>query len=135
MLTLEIVYTDPDLIECAVSARSGSFRAATSIYFTSASLLELATAIAGFPSRQGDRREFAAETLGDTFRLQLDTFEATGRCIATVGITDARDTDQSATIRFPVYACDIDAFERDVRVLSKNEEGIAKLSAHATSAV
>ena len=132
MLTLEIVYTDPDLIECVVSARCGSFRAATSTYFTSDSLLELATAITGFPSCQGDHREFAAVTLGDTFRLELDTFEATGRCIATVSITDARDTDQTAIIRFPVYAGDIDSFERDVRVLSKSEQGIATLGAHAT---
>jgi hypothetical protein len=135
MLTLEIVYTDPDLIECVVSARRGSFRAATSIYFTSDSLSEFAKAIAGFPSHQGDHREFAAETLGDTFRLQLDTFEATGRCIATVSITDARDTHQAATIRFPVYAGEIDSFERDVRTLSKNEHGSAMLGAQATSAV
>jgi hypothetical protein len=135
MVTLEIVYTDPDLIECVICAQSGSFRAATSIYFTSDSLLELASVIAGFPSLQGDHREFAAETLGDTFRLELDTFEATGRCIATIVITDARHTQQSATIRFAVYAGEVDSFERDIRALSKNEEGIATLGAHAASAV
>ena len=135
MLTLEIVYTDADLIECVISVRSRSFTGATSIYFTSDSLVQFAAAVAGFPSRAGDHREFDAESLGDTFRLQLDTLEASGRCTATVEIADARDMPQRAVICFAVYAGDVDAFETDLRTLSRSEEGIAALGASATSAI
>ncbi len=129
MLTLEIVYTDADLIECVVSARSPSFSGATSIYFTSDSLVRFAAAISGFPSQVGDHREFDAESLGDTFRLQLDTLEASGLCTATVEIADARDMPQRAIITFGVYAGDVDSFEAGLRTLSRSEEGIATLGA------
>jgi hypothetical protein len=133
MLTLEIVYTDADLVECVVSARSGAFAAAVSLYFTSGSLLELAQSVAGFPAQRGDHREFKAESLGSAFSLRLDASEAAGRCTATVEIVD--DTPQSAVIRFSVYAGDVDSFERAVRLLSESEEGVATLGARATSAV
>jgi hypothetical protein len=135
MLTLEVVYTDPDLIECVVSASSKSFAAATSIYFTCDALAEFASGIAGFPLQPGDHREFDAETLGSTFRLELDTAEPAGRCIAAVQIADAREVHQSAVVRFSVYAGDIDSFVTDLRRMSESEEGIATLGARATSAV
>jgi len=135
MLTLEIVYTDADIVECVVSARSGSFSGATSIYFTADSLLQFADAVSRFPLHADDHREFDAESLGDTFKLQLDTFEASGLCTATVEIADARHTPQRAIITFGVYAGDIDSFEAGLRTLSRSEEGKATLGPRATSAV
>jgi hypothetical protein len=138
MLSLDVIWTDPDLVECRVRAASESFVAAADIYFTVDSLLKFADAVGGFPTSAKDHREFASEnspSVGNSFRLLLDCVDAAAHAIATVELSDREDSRQSAVVRFPVSASDIDQFEIALRTISATEKGNATLgSAAAVSA-
>jgi hypothetical protein len=112
MLSLDVIWKDPDLVECRVRAISESFAATADIYFTVESLSEFAVAVAGFPTSAMDHREFVSEnspSVGNSFRLVLDCVDAAAHAIATVELSNRQDSHQSAVVRFPVYASDVDS--------------------------
>jgi len=134
MLSLDVIWTDPDLVECRVRAASESFAASADIYFTVESLREFADAVVGFPTSAKDHREFASEnspSVGNSFRLLLDCVDDAAHAVATVELSDREDSRQSAVVRFPVYASDVDQFESALRTMSATEKGSAALGSAA----
>ena len=138
MLSLDVIWTDPDLVECRVRATGECFGALADIYFTVDSLRELADTVAGFPKSAKDRREFATENYkpdGNAFRLSFRCVDSSAHVIACVELADHEDTQQSAVIRFSVAAAEIDEFEKALRTMSATEKGSAVLGSDATVSV
>ena len=134
MLSLDVIWRDPDLVECRVRAASESFAASADIYFTVESLREFADAVVGFPTSAKDHPEFASEnspSVGNSFRLLLDCVDDAAHAVATVELSDREDSRQSAVVRFPVYASDVDQFESVLRTMSATEKGSAALGSAA----
>ena len=134
MLSLDVIWKDPDLVECRVRAIGERFAALADIYFTVDSLRELADTVAAFPKSATDHREFATENFasgGNTFRVSLDCVDATAHAVAIIELADYEDSRQSAVVRFPVSASDVDQFETALRMMSATEKGSATLGSAA----
>lgn len=138
MLSLNVIWTDRDLVECRVRATGEGYSATADIYFTVGSLREFADTIAAFPKSTEDHREFATENYkpdGNAFRLSLQCIDGSGHGVALVELADHEDTRQTALIRFPVEAAEVDEFEKALRKMSATEKGSAMLGSDATVSV
>ena len=130
MLSINVLWKDPDLMSCRAQASGERFTAAANVYFTVDCLRKLADAISGFPKSAQDQREWNTQNYksdGNSFRLSLNCVDGSGHGIAVVDLADHEDTQQSASIRFPVTAGEIDEFEKALRTMSATEEGSAVL--------
>ena len=134
MLSINVLWKDPDLMSCCVQASSERFTAATNIYLTSDCLQKLADAISGFPKSAQDLREWETKNY-NSIRLSLQCVDGSGHGIAVIELADHEDTQQSAMIRFPVTAAEIDRFERALRAMTATEEGSAVLGSDAKVSV
>src|SRR5437660_63056 len=130
MLSLDVIWTDPDLVECRVRAASESFAASADIYFTVESLREFADAVVGFPTSAKDHREFASEnspSVGNSFRLLLDCVDDAAHAVATVELGDGQDSCPSAIVRLPVYATGVVLSVAALRAMSATDKASAPL--------
>jgi hypothetical protein len=134
MLSINVLWKDPDLMRCCVQASGERFTGATNIYLTSDCFQKLADAISGFPKSAQDEREWDTHNY-NSFRLSLRCVDGSGHGIAVVDLADHEDTQQSASIRFPVTAGEIDEFEKALRTMSATEEGSAALGSDAKISV
>ena len=134
MLSINVLWKDPDLMSCRVQASGERFTAATNLYLTSDCLQKLADAISGFPKSAQDQREWGTQNY-NSFRLSLQCVDSSGHGTAVIELADHQDTQQSAMIRFPVTAAGIDNFEKALRVMSATEEGSAVLGSDAKVSV
>ena len=123
MLKLTVVWQDVDLIECEVEARSGTFAASERLYFTAATLRELATAFAGFPRTASDSRQYetANSEGGNRMKIRLD-----GAGLL-VELHDRESSGQYGGIRLIPEAAAIDRFERELIHLADDRAGTAVL--------
>jgi hypothetical protein len=136
MLTIELIWKDPELAYCRVRASGQHFKAAADVYFAVDSLPELAGAIRGFPTSQQDRREWNTQDYNrNSLRLALQCIDSSGHGFAVIELADHFQTHQTATIRFPVTAGEVDEFEKALRTINTKEEGSATLGSDAKVSV
>jgi hypothetical protein len=134
MLSINVLWKDPDLMNCCVQASGERFTAVTNLYLTSDCLQKLADAISGFPKSAQDQREWDTQNY-NFFRLSLQCVDRSGHGIAVIELADHEDTQQSAMIRFSVTAAEVDEFEKALRAMSATEEGSAVLGSDAKVSV
>ena len=130
MLKLEIVWTDPDLIELEIHAVSDDFAGRARVYFTKSLLEELAAGLEGFPRSAPDSREFATENYegGNSVKISFECVDAQGHATAEIQIHDRENSREQATVRIPVTGSDIDAFVSQLRNMAATTQGVAILS-------
>lgn len=134
-LTIEAVYSDPDLIEVVVLAANRWFSGAATFYTGEAELSALARSLNGFPATRQDAREVS---LGERIlaspngRVVLKFFcsDGAGHVVVQVRIVAGHDygeTHQEATVAIPTEAAAIDRFVAELEDLAKSGQGMARL--------
>ncbi|WP_437721962.1 hypothetical protein [Sorangium sp. So ce861] len=134
-LTLELVYSDADLLEIVVTASSGAFSGAASFYSSSADLDDAADALSGFPARAGDTREVRLGApdrgrAGGSVALRFSVTDSAGHAFVVADVESGDEhggTYQKATVAIPVEAAGVDRFVAELRALAQARGGRAFL--------
>ena len=134
-LTIEAVYSDPDLIEVVVVAGNRWFSGASTFYTGEKELKDVARVLKGFPANREDVRVVA---LGERIlaspnghvALRFFCRDGSGHIIVEVKIAAGHDygeTHQEAIVAIPTEAAAVDRFVQELEVMAGEGRGTAQL--------
>lgn len=108
-LTLEVQWSDVDLVELEIAASNGTFAGGTRTYVTRGELHAMAGALRGFPTGMGDRREVGASSVAGSLRAIFETVDAHGHARVTVCLESSAQNER-VVLALPVEPAGVDRF-------------------------
>ena len=137
-LRIEVIYSDPDLVELALTAGNGEFAARTELYESHTACSELAAALDAFPADAKDRRThqfgtFKPGTGGGGARFELKQRDPHGHWLMMVHMRagDPGDHGDEATLSLSVEPAGVDLFIAAMRLVSTDVGSSAQLESVA----
>lgn len=137
-VSLKVIWFDEveDLLEVVFSCSNGFFSGQSEIYVSCSDLSGFADALAGFPSRPDDFRDFELGTFnpdhadGGT-RMHFFCADAAGHAVVEVKLRGdacrALGEMQSVALRIPIQAAGVDEFIKQLRGVGKTLGASARL--------